>query len=202
MLSVALDDWVKNGLTDKLGFVFYASKQYPSSSVFDSIYYPTLYIFFIGEKVKRNQLDNSEFATLQLCSLTSFISCCVSRNHVSYFLLCPNWLANIYQRRNSKDQAYLTSSTLLKKSINIRSAPLRQSSVLILILEKCLLLLLWKRPAGPWACPCSVDELLQPRSCFHPSGSIPLALQGWAASTTRRTWGFTRKITWSAAQNT
>lgn len=87
MWNVVLDDWVKNGLTDKFGFIFYASKQYPSSSQFHNIYYPTLYVSIIGEKVKRNQMDSSEFATLQFCSPTVFISCCVSRNHVSYFLL-------------------------------------------------------------------------------------------------------------------
>lgn len=87
-----------------------------------------------------------------------------------------------------------------QKSINIHSAPLRQSSVLILILEKCLLLLLYNWPAGPCAHPCSADELLQPRSRSHLSGSTPLALQGWAVSTTWRTLGFLRKITWSAAQ--
>lgn len=88
------------------------------------------------------------------------------------------------------------------KNINIHSAPLRQSSVLILILEKCLMLLLCNQPVGPRALPCSVDELLQPHSHSHPSSSTPLALQGWAASTMGQRWGSICKITWSAAQNT
>lgn len=70
MWNVVLDDWVIKGLTDKLGFIFYASKLYPSSSLFGNIYYLTLYVSLIGEKVIRNEPGNSELATLQLCSLT------------------------------------------------------------------------------------------------------------------------------------
>jgi len=47
MLNVVLDDWMKKGVTGKHDFIFCASKQYPSSSLLDNIYYPTLYVSFI-----------------------------------------------------------------------------------------------------------------------------------------------------------
>lgn len=50
---MVLDDCVIKGLTDKLGFIFYASKLYPSSSLFGNIYYLSLYVSLIGEKIIR-----------------------------------------------------------------------------------------------------------------------------------------------------
>lgn len=90
MLNVVLDDCVIKGLTDKLGVIFYASKVYPSSSLFGNIFYLSLYVSLIGEKVIRNEPGNSELVTLQLCSPIRFISCCQSKSHVGYFLLCPS----------------------------------------------------------------------------------------------------------------